>query len=106
MMRRHCTYIALILAVVYLALGSVAAFCISSHDIHHSPSPHHSKNSISHSSLCSFACQAGSKTNTAGATQTTLLTLTLVVMGIVFLLFAIPVQAILTLTPARGPPLS
>jgi hypothetical protein len=106
MIRRHCTHIALILAVVYLALGGVAAFCVSSHDIQHSPITHHSKKTISHSSLCSFACQAGSKTNTAGTTQTTLLTLTLVVMGIVFPFFAIPVQAILKLTPARGPPIS
>jgi hypothetical protein len=106
MMRRHCTHIALILSVVYLTLGSVAAFCVSSHDIQLSPITHHSKNSIAHSSLCSLACQAGSKTNTAGTTQTTLLTLTLVVMGIVFLFFAIPVQAILRLTSARGPPIS
>jgi hypothetical protein len=104
MMRRHCTPIALILSVVYLALGSVAAFCVSSHDIHHSPTTHHSK--ITHSSLCSFACQAGSKTNAAGTTPTTLLSLALVAMGSVSLFFAIPVQAILKLTPARGPPIS
>jgi hypothetical protein len=106
MMRPHSTHIALILSVVYLALGSMAAFCVSSHDIHHSPAPHHSKNSLAHSSLCSFACQAGSKMNTAGTTPATFLTLTLVVMGMVFFFFVIPVQAILKLTPARGPPIS
>lgn len=103
-MRRHHTQIAFILAVIYLALGSVAAFCASSHDIHHSPATHHSKNTLAHSSLCSFACQAGSKTNTASTTPTTFLTLALVIMGIVSLFFTIPVQAILKLTPARGPP--
>lgn len=103
-MRYHYTRIAFILAVVYLALSSVAAFCASSHDVHHSPATHHSKNTLAHSSLCSFACHASSKTNTASTTPTTFLTLALVIMGIVSLFLAIPVQTILKLTPARGPP--
>ena len=96
--------ISIILAVLYLALVSVATFCVSSHEIQHSPTHHHSKNNDTHSSLCSWACQVSSKANSADTTQRALNTHALLLAGVVFLPFVIPIQTTLIPTPTRGPP--
>ena len=94
----------IIFAVVYLALVSIATYCVASHELHHSPINHHSKTTSSHSSLCSWACQVSSKANPADTTHKALLTLTLFIVGVVYLFFVIPTQATLSPTLARGPP--
>lgn len=95
----------IILAMVYLALMSMATLCVTSHELQHSPIGHHSNSSLSHSSLCAWACQVGSKANAADTTHAKLLMLPMVVAGLVFLFFLIPTQAILRPALARGPPL-
>ena len=104
-MPRQLKLPSIILAVVYLALVSIATYCVASHEIQHSPINHHSKNTSSHSSLCSWACQVSSKANSADTTHTALLTLTLFIVGVVYLCFVIPTQATLNPTLARGPPI-
>lgn len=103
-MPRQLKLPSIILAVVYLALVSIATYCVASHEIQHSPINHHSKNTSSHSSLCSWACQVGSKANSADTPHKALLTLTLFIIGVVCLRFVIPTQATLSPTLARGPP--
>ena len=104
MMPRPLKFPSIVLAVVYLILVSMATYCVASHEIQHSPIAHHSKNTISHSSLCSWACQVSSKANSADTTQNTLITLALFIAGVVFLPFLAPAQATLYPTSARGPP--
>jgi hypothetical protein len=104
----HCKHLSIIIAVLYLALISVAALCMSSHEIQHSPIHHHSphsKNTATHSPLCSWACQVSSKANAADTTHTLFLTLPLLVTGSVFLFLIIPIQATRQLLSARGPPI-
>jgi len=104
-MARPIKQISIFLAVLYLALVSMATYCVSSHEIQHAPTNHHSKNNDSHSPLCAWACQVSSKTNASDTTHTKLFTLAILVTGMVFLFFVIPLQANLRPTPARGPPI-
>ncbi|MGP0592547.1 hypothetical protein ACTRXD_08385 [Nitrospira sp. T9] len=104
MMPHHLKLPSMILAVAYIALASIATYCVTSHEIQHSSINHHSKHTSSHSSLCSWACQVSSKANPADTTQNALFTLTLSVVGVVFLFFVIPTQTTLSPTLARGPP--
>lgn len=92
------------LIALYLALVSVAAYCVTNHAVQHSPVPHQSKNTISHSSLCSLACQVSSKPTNADASERGLMVLTILLAGTVFLKILIPIQATLHPTSARGPP--
>lgn len=103
-MPRQLKLPSIILAVAYLALVSIATYCVASHEIQHSPINHHSKNTSSHSLLCSWACQVSSKANSADTPHKALLPLTLFIVGVVFLCFVIPTQAALSPTLARGPP--
>ncbi|MGE0475605.1 MAG: hypothetical protein AB7P32_02415 [Nitrospirales bacterium] len=95
-----------LIIVLYLTLMSVGTFCLSSHDLHHSPINHHSQNQISHSLLCSWACQVSSKANAADTTQRALISLPFLLAGLLFLITLIPTQATLIPTSARGPPAS
>lgn len=103
-MPRLLKYSSILLAIVYLGLIGMATYCVASHQIQHSPIAHHSKNTSSHSSLCSWACQVSSKGNLADTTHNALLTLALLIAGVVFLPCLLPVQATLYPTAARGPP--
>ncbi|MDT3778710.1 hypothetical protein PJI16_14185 [Nitrospira sp. MA-1] len=104
MMPRRLTLPSVIFAVAYLALASIATYCVASHEIQHSPINHHSKNTTSHSSICSWACQVSSKANSADTTHNALLTHTLLIVGFVFFFSVIPAQATLSRSLARGPP--
>lgn len=90
--------------MVYLGLIGVAPYCVASHQTQDSATAHHSKNTSSHSSLCSWACQVSSKGNLADTTPNTLLTLAIFIAGVVFLPSLLPVQATQYPTAARGPP--
>jgi len=103
-MPRLIKHLSIALAVLYLVLVSVAAYCVTSHEPQHSPLTHHSKNKTSHSSLCSWACQVSSKANSADTTQRALTTLALLFAGVVFLHVLNPVQANPHPTSVRGPP--
>jgi hypothetical protein len=103
-MSRSIKHLSIVLTALYLAVASVAAYCMTSHAVQHSPIPHQSKNTISHSSLCSLACQVSSKPTSADASEKGLMILTLLLAGTVFLKILIPVQATLHPTSARGPP--
>lgn len=103
-MPRLLKYSSILIAIVYLGLIGMAPYCVASHELQHSPINHHSKNTSFHSSLCSWACQISSKTNAADTTHHALLTLTLLIAGIVFLPYLLPVQTTLYPTSARGPP--
>jgi len=94
----------LTLVGLYLVLVSVATFCASSHDLRPTPDHSHSKNSISHSLLCSWACQVSSKANAADSTQEALLSILLLFAGVFYGLSVFPTQAILIPLSARGPP--
>lgn len=104
MTTRPLKFISLSLAAVYLALVSLATFCVSFHAIHHSPIAHHSKSQVSHSSLCSLACQVSSKGNSADPMQGSLFVLSVFFIGIVLRFSVTPTEAVLSQTPARGPP--
>lgn len=93
-----------LIIVLYLTLMSVATFCWSSHDLHHSSNNHHSKNTTSHSLLCSWACQVSSKTTTADLTQGAVLSLFFLLAGLLIFSCATPTQVTLNPTSARGPP--
>ena len=96
--------IGLTVAGIYLILVSLASFCASSHDIRLAPNHSHSKNSITHSLLCSWACQVSSKANAADSTQEALLSCLLLFTGVFYGLSVFPTQAILIPLSARGPP--
>lgn len=104
MISRLIQSLCLTLAVLYLGLVSVATFCASSHDLRPAPDHSHSKNSISHSLLCSWACQVSSKANAADSTQEALLSILLLFAGVFYGLSVFPTQAILIPLSARGPP--
>lgn len=103
-MSKPIKHLSIVLTALYLALVSVAAYCVTSHAVQHSPVSHQSKNTISHSSLCSLACQVSSKPTSADTSARGVMTLTLLLAGTVFLKVLIPVQATLHPTSARGPP--
>jgi len=96
--------IGLTLAAVYLILVGVASFCASSHDLRPAPGHSHSKSSMTHSLLCSWACQVSSKANAADSTQEALLSILLLFAGVFYGLSLFPTQAILIPLSARGPP--
>lgn len=104
-MSKLIKHLPIVLTALYLTLVSVAAYCVTSHAVvQHSPIPHQSKNTISHSSLCSLACQVSSKPTSADESERGLIILTLLLAGMVFLKVLIPIQATLHPTSARGPP--
>lgn len=96
--------LAILLAVFYLTLVSIATYCVTSHETQHSPLTHPSKNHISHSSLCFWACQVSSKADAAQIIQRAIPSLALLLIGTIFLPSIIPLQRFLFLTYARGPP--
>jgi hypothetical protein len=96
--------IGLTLASVYLILVSLASFCASSHDLRPAPNHAHSENSITHSLLCSWACQVSSKANAANSTHEALLSCLLLFTGVFYGLSVFPTQAVLIPLSARGPP--
>lgn len=94
------------LASLYLILFSVATFCASSHDLRPAPDHSHSHNNISHSLLCSWACQVSSKANAADTTQKTLIPFILLFAEVVLSLPVFWNQPIQLSLLARGPPKS
>jgi hypothetical protein len=96
----------LTLASVYLVLISVATFCASSHDLRPAPDHSHSHNNISHSLLCSWACQVSSKANAADTTQKTLIPFILLFAEVFLSLSVFWNQPIQLSLLARGPPKS
>lgn len=96
--------ICLTLASLYLALVSVATFCVSSHDLGPKPDHSHSKNTISHSLLCSWACQVSSKANATDTSPKTLIAFVLLFFGVFSGLSRFPTQPIQLSLLARGPP--
>jgi hypothetical protein len=94
----------LTLAGIYLVLVSVATFCASSHDLQSAHSHSRSQNNISHSLLCSWACQVTSKANATEATKNALSPSLILLAWVIYGLTVFPTQAILTPLSARGPP--
>jgi len=104
MISRLLRPLGLALAGAYLVLVSVATFCASSHDLRSAPNHSHSQKNISHSLLCSWACQVSSKANAADSTQGALLSFLLVFTGSLYRLVVIPTQAFKIPLSGRGPP--
>lgn len=104
MISRLLRPLGLALAGAYLVLASVATFCASSHDLRSTPNHSHAQKNISHSLLCTWACQVSSKANAADSTQGALLSFLLVFAGRLFRLFVIPTQVFTIPLSARGPP--
>ncbi|MCA9469199.1 MAG: hypothetical protein KC643_27665, partial [Nitrospira sp.] len=104
MMARHFRQVPIFLSVLYLTLASLGMYCHASNELHQPTGQHHSKHSVTHSLLCTWACQVSTRAQSADAAQHTLLMPLIILIGVVALWSSIPTQAFLRPTAARGPP--